>query len=243
MRILPAILAVVSLLHLAFANTEKTIFVAPLPQLVPDASIDNLLLVPLNPRFMTARTWLNATFPTNESPRGTDSWMLLEGLSPGTRYELRVCWLATQPTAFGIHTYTMDEAFENPALLSSLTVFSNTRRELLDQLQIQQLEDRKQKPPLSAGAVSQSLLFLRISTAADYYSLNTSLMKQVPPVFVDVILDGYIFNLFPKSLVPTAGYIVTLAVGSWVLSTFLWRALNKLVRPEALAVDVFKKIQ
>jgi hypothetical protein len=137
----------------------------------------------------------------------------------------------------------MDEAFENPALLSSLTVFSNTRRELLDQLQIQQLEDRKQKPPLSAGAVSQSLLFLRISTAADYYSLNTSLMKQVPPVFVDVILDGYIFNLFPKSLVLTAGYIVTLAVGSWVLSTFLWRALNKLVRPEALAVDVFKKIQ
>ena len=241
MSIISTILGLVGLLHIALANVEKTIFIAPLRQLVPDASIDNLLLISLNPQCTTARTWLNATFPTPETPGGTDTWMLLEGLAPGTRYELRICWLATQPTDFRLHTHTMDETFENPALLSSLTVFSNTRRELLDQLMIEQLLDRKHKPALSAEAVYPSLLFLRISAAADYFSLNQSLMEQVPPVFVDVILDEYIFNIFPRSLVPTAGYIVTLAIGSWFLSTFLWRALNKVVHSDSVVIDNSKK--
>lgn len=243
MRILTTIPALVSLLSLASGNTEKTIIVAPLPQLVPDANIDSLLLVPLNPQHTTARTWLTATFPTNESLRGTDNWMLLEGLSSGRRYELRVCWLATQPTAFDLHTYTMDEAFKDPTLLSSLTLFSNTRREVLDELHIQQLQDRKHISAVSMKDVHQSLLFLRISAAADYYSLNSSLMEQVPPVFADVILDKYVFNVFPKSLVLTAVYIVMLAIGSWFLSTFLWQALNKILRPEQVAVDQNKKIR
>ena len=241
MTIVNAFLGLFGILHLAFANVEKTIFIAPLRQLVPDASIDNLLLIPLNPQHTTARTWLNATFPTPETPRGTDSWMLLEGLVPDSRYELRICWLATQPTDFELHTYTMDEVFENPALLSSLTVFSNSHRELLDQLMIEQLLDRKHNPALSAEAVYPSLLFLQISAAASYYSLNQSLMEQVPPVFVDVILDQYIFNIFPRSLVPTAGYIAALAVASWFLSTFLWRTLNKVVRSDSVVVDNSKK--
>lgn len=242
MSIVNTVLTFLGLLQvLAFANVEKTIFVAPLRRLVPDASIDNLLLVPLNPQHTTARTWLNATFPTNESPTGTDTWILLEGLSPGTRYEVRVCWLATQPTVFKLHTHTLDEAFENPALLSSLTVFSNTRREILDRLRIQQLHDRKYTPSLSAEIVYPSLLFLQISAAADYFSLDESLMEHVPPVFVDVILDQYLFNIFPKSLIATAGYIVVLAIGSWFLSTFLWRALNKIVRLDAISVENSKK--
>jgi hypothetical protein len=242
-RILATITGLVSLLTLATANTEKTIFIAPPPHLIPDASIDNLLLVPLNSQHTTARTWLNATFPTKVSSKGMESWMLLEGLSPAMRYELRVCWLATQPTTFELHTYTMEEAFEDPDLLSSLIVFSKARRDTLNDSQIQQLQDRKHRPLSSAEGVDQALLFLRISAAADYYSLNTSLMEQVPPVFVDVILDQYVFGIFPKSLVPTAGYIVTLAVGSWFLSGFLWRAVNNIVQPEAAAVDEYKKIQ
>lgn len=27
--------------------------------------------------------------------KGTESWFLLEGLVPGQRYEVRVCWVAT----------------------------------------------------------------------------------------------------------------------------------------------------
>jgi ethanolamine transporter EutH len=63
-----------------------------------------------------------------------------------------------------------------------------------------------------------STLFLQIFAAADYYTTNKTLMEQVPPVFVDIILDPYLFNVFPRSLVPTAVYIVLLAIGSWFLS-------------------------
>jgi hypothetical protein len=225
------------------ANVEKTIFLAPSRQPVPDASIDNLLLIPLNPRHTTARTWLNATFPNNETPRGTDTWMLLEGLSPGSRYELRVCWLATQPTAFKLSTHTMNETFENPSLLSSLTFFSNTRRMGADQHLVRQLKERRFKSTLSTETQHPSLLLLRISAAADYFTLNKTLMEQVPPVFVDTILDHYVLNVFPKSLIPTAGYIAVLAVGGWFLSNFLWRTLNRILRSDEQRVQESKKHQ
>jgi len=244
MRISNAVLTVLVLsCGFASANVEKTVFVAPAQGLVPDASIDNLLLIPLNPEHTTARTWLDATFSTAEAPQGTDTWMLLEGLVPGSRYELRICWLATQPTAFKLSTHTMGEAFDNPTLLSAITVFSNTRRQALDQASIQHLQSRKFINPSSPEVkiAHSSLLFLQISAAADYYSLNKTLMEHVPPVFVDVILDRYILNVFPKSLVPTASYIVVLAIGSWFLSTFVWRVLAKAVQLDAVPIEMSKK--
>lgn len=78
------------------ANVEKAIFVAPTALTIPrDASIDNLLLISLNPNHLSARTYLNASFPDTENTKGTESWILLEGLNPGQRYEVRICWLAT----------------------------------------------------------------------------------------------------------------------------------------------------
>jgi hypothetical protein len=50
-------------------------------------------------------------------------------------------------------------------------------------------------------------------------------MSDVPPVLVDVILDPYLLNTFPKSLVPTAAYLIVLAVGGWYLSGLIWRIL------------------
>lgn len=241
--LLVLVLVLVLLNGLASANVEKTIFVAPSSQPVPDASIDNLMLIPLNPQHTTARTWLNATFPTKETPKGTDTWMLLEGLSPGSRYELRLCWLATQPTAFRLSTHTMVETFEDPALLSSLTVFSNTRRDTVDENLLLQLQERKFQSSSSALTVNPSLLFLQISAAADYFSLNKTLMESVPPVFTDVILDQYLLSVFPKSLVPTAGYVAILTVGGWFLSSFLWRALNGILRSDELQVQESKKRQ
>jgi len=47
------------------------------------------------------------------------------------------------------------------------------------------------------------------------------LMEDVPPVFVDIILDPYLFNVFPRSLGPTAAYILLLAFGSWYLSKYI----------------------
>lgn len=85
-----------ALTSLAKANVEKTIFLAPAPLTMPnDASIDNLYLIPLSPNHSSVRTRLNASFPSKSHPQGTETWMLLDGLLPGSRYEVRICWLAT----------------------------------------------------------------------------------------------------------------------------------------------------
>lgn len=60
---------------------------------------------------------------------------------------------------------------------------------------------------------------LQILAAADYFTTNQTLMAEVPPVLVDIILDPYIFNVLPRSLVPTVGYIVIIAVFSWFLAS------------------------
>ena len=86
----------------AQANVEKTIFLAPIPAIVPSEQpdLDDLGLERLSPQKPVVRTQLNASFPTAAAPYGTDSWFFLENLNPGQRYEVRVCWLATvrQPT-------------------------------------------------------------------------------------------------------------------------------------------------
>lgn len=82
-------------LHVA-ANVEKVIFTAPGAQSkVQDASLDNLLLTTLSESYPSVRTYINASFPTSTSPKGTESWFLLDGLVPHQRYEVRICWAAT----------------------------------------------------------------------------------------------------------------------------------------------------
>lgn len=82
---------------LAFANVEKTVFLAPPALSIPTAhpNLDDLSLIPLTPLYTSVRTRLNASFPTDGAPKGNEHWLLLDGLSPGARYEVRICWLAT----------------------------------------------------------------------------------------------------------------------------------------------------
>jgi len=77
-----------------------------------------------------------------------------------------------------------------------------------------------------------SVLFLQIFSAADYYSWNQTLLQDVPPVWVDVILDTYVFNVFPRSLIPTAGYLIIVAIGGWFLSKYISDWLCKVARDE-----------
>lgn len=64
-----------------------------------------------------------------------------------------------------------------------------------------------------------SVLLLRILATADFYTTNHTLMKNVPPVFVDIILDPFMWNLLPRSLLPTVAYIVAVAIISWFVGT------------------------
>ncbi len=43
----------------------------------------------------------------------------------------------------------------------------------------------------------------------------------------NLVLDPYILNVFPRTLLPTAVYIVILLVGSWFLSDSIWNWLRR----------------
>jgi hypothetical protein len=77
-----------------------------------------------------------------------------------------------------------------------------------------------------------SILLLQIQAAADYFTMNRTLMENVPPVFVDIILDPYLFNVLPQSLAPTVVYIVLIAIGSWHLSKYISKWIQNLVRDD-----------
>lgn len=68
--------------------------------------------------------------------------------------------------------------------------------------------------------------------------MNQTLMEQAPPVFVDIILDPFVFNVFPRSLIRTASYIMILAAGSWVLSKYVSRWVSAVANDQ---LDTEKK--
>lgn len=53
-------------------------------------------------------------------------------------------------------------------------------------------------------------------------------MEEPQDVLVDIILDPYLLNIFPASLVPTAGYITILAVFGWFLSNWISTQLSSI---------------
>jgi len=197
------------------ANVEKVIFTSPHAQPL-DPSINNLLLTPVSEREPGVRTYINASFPTEELPRGTVSWVLLEGLRPRSRYEVRICWPATQPTSFSIYALGVEPVFADPALLESLSSFAYARHAQLDEEDKRHLEERKTTPDPDT-----TLLFLQIFAASDYFSLNQTLMDAPPPVRVDVILDPYLFNVYPRSLLPTTLHVIMIATVAWFSSGWI----------------------
>ncbi|ROV97076.1 hypothetical protein VMCG_07495 [Cytospora schulzeri] len=205
---------------LVSANVEKTIFLGPEPINIPQQhpTLSDLNIDLLTPETWSLRTHLDAVFPTAESKRGTSTWLILDGLTEGQRYEVRICWLATQPTEFHLETYPLPTVFDTPELITSLYNYSMTR---------QQSSSSSSSPssPSSSSPTPKdrqsSILFLRIDAAADYFTTNQTLMKHPDPVAVDIILDPFVLNVLPRTLVPTVGYVVLVAALSWVLSTRL----------------------
>jgi len=113
----------------------------------------------------------------------------------------------------------LQHVFETAELITSLAQYSETRQ--LGQAEVDQPEDDASKVALAYEHTFDdisSMLFLHIQAAADYYTMNHTLMKQVPPVYVDIILDPFVLNALPRSLLPTVAYIIILAAGSWFLS-------------------------
>jgi len=81
----------------AFANVEKVVFLGPESVATPTQhpNLDDLRLDRISPVNWSLRTQLSAEFPDDNFTKGKASWVLLEGLEPGRRYEVRICWAAT----------------------------------------------------------------------------------------------------------------------------------------------------
>ncbi|GAB7351320.1 hypothetical protein MBLNU459_g1732t1 [Dothideomycetes sp. NU459] len=205
------------------ANTEKVIFTAPSVITFGDArpNLVDLHLETLTPQRLSLRTSLPVDFPDAQHSQGVQSWYLLQGLKQGQRYEVRVCWPATQPTQFWIETYNITHVLDTPELIQDLAAYAEDRQVFLSS---EGAEDR-----VESSASAQSALFLRIWSAADFFTPNKQYMQEPPPVDVDIILDPYLYNVVPQSLLPTAAYIVFLALGGWHLSGFIWKTLRGLI--------------
>ncbi|KAK4190200.1 hypothetical protein QBC35DRAFT_490995 [Podospora australis] len=210
------------------ANTEKAIFLGPpavnIPQSRPTISDLRLpTLTPLARNTTSLRTKLTPVFPSPQYPDGSSTWLLLDDLTPGQRYEVRVCWAATQPTTFHLTPYPLETVFDSPDLITSLNAYSSTR----------QPSEPSLLPPSAAllppNEVQKSLLFLHILAAADFYSSDSSLMKKPPPVDVDIILDPFLLNVLPKSLLPTVCYILVVALAAIFVSGKIVRLLKGLI--------------
>ena len=100
----------------------------------------------------------------------------------------------------------------------------------MDAAELNVLQQRQGEATTQARTTESSVLFLQIFAAADYFSMNETLMANVPPVLVDIILDSYLIGIFPRSLVPTAGYILAVAIFSWFVAGFIYRLLSSVAQ-------------
>ncbi|KAI1471755.1 uncharacterized protein F4812DRAFT_467717 [Daldinia caldariorum] len=221
-----------------YANTEKAIFLGPPKATIPFShpTLADLHVDALTPTNGAIRTHVEAQFPTASSPHGKATWLILDNLTEGERYEVRVCWAATQPTEFKVATYESQALLDAPELLSELLEYSQSRKSA----------DSSESQSRSMGDTQElrseketSVLFLQILAAADYYTMNNTLMRNVPPVHVDIILDPFVLGLLPHSLLPTVGYIIVVAIASW----FIARYVSIRIRNLAAETTPEKKIQ
>ncbi|KAK3071929.1 hypothetical protein LTR53_007775 [Teratosphaeriaceae sp. CCFEE 6253] len=220
MNFLACLTSLFVLLATVYANTEKIIFRAPSSTNLASSgpSFAQLHLQFLTPKTPSHRLSLPVAFPTKEQSHGLDSWYLLRDLSAEQRHEVRVCWAATQPTSFLLEIHNISTTFDTPELIQSLAAFSEAQ-----QSRDPAGESSKSQPADRTN--QESLLFLRVHAAADFFASNKTLMSSPPHVDVDIILDPYRVNAIPRSLLPNVVYILALAAGAWVLSNLLWKRL------------------
>ncbi|KAF5629307.1 hypothetical protein F52700_7626 [Fusarium sp. NRRL 52700] len=223
-------------LSMAIANVEKIIFTAPaslpIPQQKP--SLGDLILPTLTPDAPNIRTHINRMFPSEPKDyvSGVATWVLLDKLSRGQRYEFRVCWAAIQPTVFDLAVYELDTVWQTPELIQSLANYSFSRH---DQVAVPTNESTQTE----GQEREASVLLIQIKSSADYFTNDAALMKDPSPVHVDLILDPYLYGLIPRSLVPAAGYLVLVGAVAWLVS----RSIVSKLQTIAVTTDGVNKKQ
>ncbi|KHN95851.1 GPI-Mannosyltransferase II co-activator, Pga1 [Metarhizium album ARSEF 1941] len=222
-----AILLLCILVEFVAGNVEKIIFTGPpsSPTASSNPALSSLNINTLTHDELSVRTNLDRIFASEETGfRGQPSWILVTNLTENRRYEFRVCWSALEPNRFDMEAYTLETVVRDPRLLRSLNAYAASRPSV---------QTTKHS---TIGSESRSLL-VEIHSAADYFTDNAELMTRPPPILVDFILDPFLFNVLPQSLLPTVGYlsllgIVTWFVGRWVASSLRRVADSVEISPE-----------
>lgn len=206
---------------LAAANSEKVVFVAPAPQSLhaADPAFTSLTLQTLDLsspvlRVDLARAPPGANNEDTPSAPTTQSWFLLKNLSSGQRYELRINSAAIQPSRFHLDTFPLSEVLDTPALRDALTEYVNSHDG--------QRGTGSRVGQSIVGDGKASSLLVRVKARADFYTADEALMESPGDVLADIILDPYVWNAVPESLLLTITYIAVLAVASWFLSQAVW---------------------
>ncbi|KAA8893937.1 hypothetical protein FN846DRAFT_976710 [Sphaerosporella brunnea] len=204
-RIYSAFLVALCFLGFAAANVEKEIFLGPapsswslngvgdhLPQLAPSEHCSNCRAI---------RSRLSTSF----AGKGAEHWVKIDGLKEAKRYEVRICWAATQPTDFTLDLYTPEQVLAE-SLLDSIREYSSNS-------------------PTARIEGEGQVLYLRVLAKTAYVSSSRARMENPEPVDVDIILDPYLLNVLPESLLKIVGLLVVVAVFSWWLGGWVHRAL------------------
>lgn len=106
--------------------------------------------------------------------------------------------------------YEVDTVWDTPELIQSLAEYARSRPANSEGVQDPSLEGQQER--------KSSVLLLQVRAFADYFTDNAALMKDPPPVLVDLILDPYLYNAVPRSLLPTIGYLVLVGLVAWFVA-------------------------
>lgn len=123
----------------------------------------------------------------------------------------------------------LDTVWETPELISSLAEFSQSQQD-----QAEHHEPQIRTPTnADAGERHASVFLLRIRSEADYYSHNKSLMVNPRPVLTDIILDPYLANVIPESLVFTGAHVILVAIASFFIARWISTSLSSVATSKA----------
>ena len=64
----------------------------------------------------------------------------------------------------------------------------------------------------------------------DISKLNLILSQNVGDLILPTVLDPFLLNIFPTSLLPTGVYLIVLALLAWYLSEYIYQGLYQISR-------------
>ncbi|PUU73726.1 hypothetical protein B9Z19DRAFT_1094467 [Tuber borchii] len=211
-------------------NIEKEIFVAPSnsqdllfngtnsPQSAGfEALHPGLLRLSPSPSCEGTCHELHVTLDTSFIGSGESHWAVLDHLEQGKRYEVRICWAATSPTDLTLNIYTASQLLDKPSLLANMTAYAT-----------HQLPPSPVNKLSCPSAAPRSVLYLNIRAKAGYYTHEKHRMETPDPVRVEIVLDPFILNALPESLLPIAVTIILTALSAFWLSGRVYNILRNI---------------